>query len=437
MNRNLASFPFSSSDFKKVRHAAFWLLGLALLTAPLLWVQIQFDDVRHEYVARFHWDRLAWWTQQLPRDIAAHGLLWLELGAVAVGAWVIRRFFQSAAWLQVTKVGAQKYSSIPAELRMLGWLLILPVLTVFLCAHLDDQQRGWGIFVGIYIVLAMGLNFTVGMTGLLVLGYAAFYAIGAYTFGLLHQQFGIPFWVAFAPAAVVGGLVGLLLGLPSSRLRGDYLAIVTLGFGEVLRILLKNFKGLTGGDEGLLISGAGKFPKFGPVPFFAEGVSREASGFCVIVVLVIASIWLVRNLVHSRIGRAWIAIREDETAAAAMGIPVFRLKLLAFALSAAWAGVAGVCYAAYQGHIVPDSFGFIESVLILSMVVLGGMGTVAGPVFGAAGFYLTYELLRNQLPALTDYRLMIFGALMVVMMVFRPQGLLGSRRRKIELGMET
>lgn len=335
------------------------------------------------------------------------------------------------------EVPQQQRALPPVGARRYGWLLLAPVLFV-LCSQLNDQQRGWGIFIGIYIVLAMGLNLTVGMTGLLVLGYAAFYAIGAYTFGLLHQQWGwISFWMALAPAALIGALIGFLLGLPSIRLRGDYLAIVTLGFGEVFRILLKNFKPVTGGDEGVFIGRPAMFPKLGPLPLFPEGVTREASGFFVMAALVVLSVWLVRNLNRSRIGLAWIAIREDETAAAAMGIPVFRLKLLAFSLSAAWAAVAGVCFAACQGHIVPDSFGFTESIFILSMVILGGMGTVSGPVFGAVVFYLGYELLRSQLPALTDYRLMIFGALMVALVIYRPRGLLGSQQRKVEMGMKS
>lgn len=427
---------------KRARVILFWVGWLLLLSAPLVWVKLEFETATRQLTARFHAER----GQLLREQVREHGLELLAVAAGIAALAVVKRKLPPVPWERFRAAVSDRYERLPSQMRLGLWLLMYPTLMYVLVSQLGDQQRGWGIFVGIYIILATGLNLMVGMTGLLVLGYAAFYAIGAYTFAILHNLWDVPFWAAFAPAAVVGALVGLLLGLPSIRLRGDYLAIVTLGFGEVLRILLKNLKEIeradgsvvtwTGGDEGLLIGASGKFPRLDPLPLFPDGVPREASGFFVVAMLAAVSVWLVRNLVHSRIGRAWIAIREDETAAAAMGIPVFRMKLLAFALSAAWGAVAGVCFAAHQGHIVPDCFGFIESIFILSMVILGGMGTVAGPVFGAVGFYLTYELLRTQLPALADYRLMIFGAIMLTMMVFRPQGLLGSRQRKIELGLE-
>lgn len=447
MSNTFSSLVIHLASFRRLRSAVFWFFWFVLLSAPLLWIRIAFDEKTRQYVAQFHSDRFAWWTKTFPIQAISSWPLWLAV-AISACVWALRHHARGVVcvWRRPFEIIACRWQRAPFMLRVAAGWIVAPAVVFAVCAQLSDQQRGWGVFVGIYVLLAMGLNLTVGMTGLLVLGYAAFYAIGAYTFGILHHFCGVSFWAAFAPAAAVGALVGLLLGLPSIRLRGDYLAIVTLGFGEVLRILLKNLKertladgsviSLTGGDEGIFIVRSAMFPKLGALPLFPEGVSREASGFFVMVALVALSLWLVRNLVHSRIGRAWIAIREDETAAAAMGIPIFRLKLLAFSLSAAWASVAGVCFAAYQGHIVPDSFGFTESIFILSMVILGGMGTVSGPVVGATVFYLSYELLRIQLPALTDYRLMIFGALMAALMVFRPQGILGSRQRKIELGLE-
>jgi branched-chain amino acid transport system permease protein len=428
---------------KRLTSTVLWLGWILVVTAPLMWLRLEYDAEAQKSVARFHSERWRWWTVDLPRTLIANWYWFAALTAGVVGWRLWQRFPQRerlAGWRDAL---LRRYRAVPSAARTAGWWVVAPIAVVTLCAALDDQQRGWGIFIGIYILLAMGLNLTVGMTGLLVLGYGAFYGIGAYTFGMLHQWTGISFWVAFVPAATVGALVGLLLGLPSIRLRGDYLAIVTLGFGEVLRLLLKNLKSatlsdgrvvtITGGDEGIFIDRAAMFPRFDAALGFPDGLTREACGFLVMAALVALSIWLVRNLFHSRIGRAWIAIREDETSASAMGIPVYRMKLLAFMLSGAWAGIAGVCFAAHQGHIVPDSFGFVESVLILSMVILGGMGTVSGPICGAAVFYLTYELLRSRVPELTDYRLLVFGALMVAMMVFRPQGLLGSQQRKIEM----
>jgi branched-chain amino acid transport system permease protein len=428
------SQPLSTKS--KIRKGAFWIFWLLLLTAPMLWVTLVFDKTTRQYLAKFNLERFYWWIQDLPRNLVSSWSFWAFV-AVGIAFWIFQKIPGKEQKIDGFKsLVSQKYESIPSRTRFIASFFILPILIICTCAALNDQQRSWGIFIGIYIILAMGLNLTVGMTGLLVLGYAAFYGIGAYTYAILNQWYAVPVWLAFIPAAGVGALVGLLIGLPSIRLRGDYLAIVTLGFGEVLRILLKNLKSFSGGDEGLFIDRKVRFPKLESLPLFPDGITREASGFCVMGLLVILSIWAIYNLVHSRIGRAWIAIREDETAASAMGIPTFRLKLLAFSLSAAWAAVAGVCFAAAQGHVVPDSFGFVESIFILSMVILGGMGTVYGPVFGAAVFYLGYEMVRSKLPDLTDYRLMIFGAVMVILMVVRPQGLLGSRRRKIELGLE-
>ncbi|GEM_PF-2485488 len=425
----------TATAVSRLKSAVIWFGWILLVAAPLMWMRLDYDEATRQQVVRFNSERLQWWLTELPRVLLHNGYWLLALAGAIIGWRLWKKFPQHERLNQWGDIAKRPYLAMPVTARVTTLWIVAPIAVVLLCARLGDQQRGWGMFVGIYILLAMGLNLTVGMTGLLVLGYGAFYGVGAYTFGMLHQWTGMPFWMAFAPAAVVGALIGLLLGLPSIRLRGDYLAIVTLGFGEVLRILLKNFKSVTGGDDGISIKREAMFPKFDAVIGFPDGITREASGFVIVIVLVALSIWLVRNLVHSRIGRAWIAIREDETSAAAMGIPVYRLKLLAFTLSGAWAAVAGVCFAAHQGHIVPDSFGFIESVFILSMVILGGMGTVSGPICGAAAFYLSYELLRSRVPELADYRLMVFGALMVAMMVFRPQGLLGSQQRKIEMGL--
>ena len=285
-----------------------------------------------------------------------------------------------------------------------------------------------------YMVLAMGLNLTVGMTGLLVLGYAGFMGVGAYTFAVLHERFEITIWTGFLPAALVGGIFGFLVGLPSIRLRGDYLAIVTLGFGETARFLIKNLVG----EQSIVIARDARVPTLMSENevwrwIFPDGLKRLQVELWIAVGMVFLSLWLVRNLACSRIGRAWIAIREDETAAVAMGIPTVRLKLIAFTLSAMWASVGGVFFVAHNTSANPEMFGFQESVLILSMVVLGGMGSGPGPIIGALVLYLIPEVLRERLPALISYRPMFVGALMVAMMIYRPQGLMGSLRRRIQL----
>jgi branched-chain amino acid transport system permease protein len=298
---------------------------------------------------------------------------------------------------------------------------------------LSDKYINMAVMVGIYILLAQGLNLTVGMTGLLVLGYAGFYAVGAYTFALMHFYWGANFWMAFVPAMVVGALFGLVLGLPSFRLRGDYLAIVTLGFGETVRYALKNWSNFTQGDRGIIIKSSGKVPGFEELPCWPHELSRLQVTYFIVFLFCAASIFAVGRLMHSRVGRAWIAIREDETAASAMGINTVRYKLLAFMLSAIWAAVAGVLYTATTGYVDPETFKFDESVMILIMVVLGGMGSGPGAIVGAAVVWILQSVLRDKFPAFSDYRLMLFGALLIVMMIYRPEGLIGSMRRKVEL----
>jgi len=273
---------------------------------------------------------------------------------------------------------------------------------------------------GVYIILALGLNIVVGQTGLLVLGYIAFYAVGAYTYALLSTALGVSFWASLPVAAILAGIFGLTLGFPTLRLRGDYLAIVTLGFGEIVRIVLNNWDSVTGGPNG--VSGVPR-PSIGGFRF----QSLTHYYFLVLGMLVL-TVFLVRRLNDSRIGRAWIAIREDETAAEAMGINTTGLKLLAFALGAMLAGLAGVFYVSKMGFVSPESFNFLESITILCMVVLGGMGSIPGVILGAVALYLLPEALRE----FQQYRMLIFGAAMVVMMVFRPQGFIGTRRRAIE-----
>jgi len=311
---------------------------------------------------------------------------------------------------------------------------------------ISTSTLGLLTFAGLYMVLAVGLNITVGMTGLLVLGYAGFYAFGAYVFALGQQHFFFPWWLAGPFAFLLGGGAGYLLGLPCLRLRGDYLAIVTLGFAEAFRELMRNLD-ITGGDKGIVLKDSSIFQGF-------AGLSNQQVCYAVTAIILAATVFFIQRLYHSPVGRAWIAIRENEVAAAAMGVPVVQMKLLAFSLSAAVAAVAGVIYGAKDGFVSPAMCEFQQSIMILAMVILGGLGNSYGALLGAALLYLVPEYLK-ALPSmiqnnsvlsgvvpkfvqesfqhLSDYRWLLFGVVMVLMMLYRPQGLLGSARRKTEI----
>ncbi len=267
----------------------------------------------------------------------------------------------------------------------------------------------------LYALLAIGLNITVGFTGLLDLGYAAFYGIGAYVYALLSTSIGLSFWLGLPLGGAVAAFFGLILGLITLRLRGDYLAIITLGFVQIIYLTLNNWDSLTQGPNGIMQIAR---------PQIAGLTLRTPFHFYYLILFfLILTVIAVHRLLHSQIGRAWIAIREDEMAAEAMGIDTTRMKIFAFVLGAAIAGIGGVFFAARYSFISPESFTFLESVRILSMIVLGGMGNIPGAILGAFLLTLLPELLRG----LANYRMLIFGAALVVMMIFRPQGLWGRR----------
>ncbi len=268
----------------------------------------------------------------------------------------------------------------------------------------------------VYALLALGLNITVGFTGLLDLGYAAFYGIGAYVYALLSTSIGLSFWLGLPLGGLVAAFFGLILGLITLRLRGDYLAIITLGFVQIIYLTLNNWDSLTQGPNGIMQIAR---------PQIADLTLRTPFHFYYLILfMVVVTVIAVHRLLHSQIGRAWIAIREDALAAEAMGIDTTRMKMLAFILGAAIAGVGGVFFAARYSFVSPESFTFLESVRILSMIVLGGMGSIPGAILGAFLLTLLPELLRG----LANYRMLIFGAALVVMMIFRPQGLWGGKR---------
>jgi branched-chain amino acid transport system permease protein len=300
---------------------------------------------------------------------------------------------------------------------------------------------------GAFVLLALGLNVVVGYAGLLDLGYAAFFAIGSYAFALLASpQFGIhlPFWLLLFVASGIAALFGILLGAPTLRLRGDYLAIVTLGFGEIVPQTFLNLSQWTGGPNGI-------GPLDQPVLFGYRFGLNALPYYFLILVLIALAVWLVNNLRTSRLGRAWMAIREDELAAAHMGINTTKTKLAAFAIGASFSGLAGCAYAAKLQLVSPDQFQFNVSVALLSMLVLGGMGNVPGVILGSLVISFLDRFLLPQstswmhsLPVawlqnvdLTSSRFLIYGVILVMMMLFRPEGLLPSRQRKAELHAET
>jgi branched-chain amino acid transport system permease protein len=279
----------------------------------------------------------------------------------------------------------------------------------------------------IYVVLGLGLNIVVGLAGLLNLGYVAFYAVGAYSYALLNYHFGIGFWTALPISAGMAFIFGVILGFPVLRLRGDYLAIVTLAFGEIMRLVLENWNEFSFGPSGIA-----NIPRPG---FFGVSLSLRQSTvyiYFLVVGLAVFTIFVVYRLKHSRIGRAWIALREDEVACQAMGINITKTKLAAFALSATWAGMAGVLFAAKTTFINPASFTIWESIIILCIVVLGGMGSIIGVIISALILILLPEYLR----AFSEYRMLIFGAVLVVMMIFRPGGIIPMERKTYQFEKE-
>ncbi len=296
----------------------------------------------------------------------------------------------------------------------------------------------------IYVMLGLGLNIVVGFAGLLDLGYVAFYAVGAYSYALLSQYYGLSFWVCLPVAVILAATTGCLLGFPVLRLRGDYLAIVTLGFGEIIRLLLNNLDSLTGGPDGI-----GNIPK--PTLFgleFARRASTEGGTtfhqffglkydgadtviflYLLALLLTLFTLFVINRLIRMPVGRAWEALREDEIACRSLGLNPTTVKLSAFTLGASFAGFAGAFFAARQGFINPESFTFIESAIVLAIVVLGGMGSQVGVILAAVALTALPEVFRG----FAEYRMLIFGLVMVLMMIWRPQGLLPATRVRMEL----
>ncbi len=330
-----------------------------------------------------------------------------------------------------------------AGAKWFGWMLLAAAVLLPFSPFADQKTMDLGVLILTYVMLGWGLNIVVGLAGLLDLGYVAFYAVGAYSYALLSTQHGLGFWSVLPLAGMMAALFGVLLGFPVLRLRGDYLAIVTLGFGEIIRLVLLNWFDLTNGPAGI-----GSIP--GPTLFgavFAEtapagkqtvsemlGIPFDGNHRLIFLYYIILMLALITNVFTQRmrrlpVGRAWEALREDETACRALGINPTNTKLTAFAIGAMFAGFAGSFFAAKQRFISPESFVFIESAIILAIVVLGGMGSQIGVVLAAVLLIGLPEWFRD----LGNYRMLAFGLAMVLIMVFRPRGLVAHREPSIRL----
>ncbi|MFI0452727.1 branched-chain amino acid ABC transporter permease [Actinomadura sp. 6N118] len=300
------------------------------------------------------------------------------------------------------------------ESRHLGWAgLVVGLLAPFVIA----TPYAMNIMTSaiIFVMLAVGLNIVVGYCGLLDLGYAAFFAVGAYTSGVLSTELKLPLLATVPIVIVVTVIAGVVIGGPTLRLRSDYLAIVTLGFGEIIRIVANNLD-VTGGPSGI----------YGIPGLFGDATSEPVVFYYVVLLIVAAAVLLAARLGRSRLGRAWRFVREDEDAAEAMGVHTYKVKLAAYIAGAVWGGLAGVLFAAQLSAISPASFTFLQSALVLMAVVLGGMGSTPGVVIGAIVISLLPEMLRG----LADYRFFVFGVLLIIMMIVRPQGLWPHRSRE-------
>lgn len=384
---------------------------------------------------------------------------WGLLLGLAAAAFLGRLLYLGLARLRSSEPRVARAAISPQTSRALsvGGLAVLVLYPwLALAATGSGGAIKWidnfGIQILIYVMLGWGLNIVVGLAGLLDLGYVAFYAVGAYSTALLSKEFGLSFWLCLPLAGILAAFWGILLGFPVLRLRGDYLAIVTLAFGEIIRLVLINWVDVTGGYAG--ISGIPR-PTFFGIPFNAteEGfaarfglefspIYRTVFLFYVILALALLTNWVTIRLRRLPVGRAWEALREDEIACRALGIDTVTTKLTAFATGAMFGGFAGAFFATRQGFISPESFVFMESAMTLAIVVLGGMGSQLGVAIAAIGMIGGTEILRelDWLKAIfgndfdpTQYRMLIFGLAMVVIMIWKPRGLISVREPSIFL----
>lgn len=326
------------------------------------------------------------------------------------------------------------------------WVSTLVAVFLAVAAFPFFSSKYWltvMILAMIYIMLGLGLNIVVGLAGLLDLGFVGFYAVGAYGYALGAQYANLGFWSAMPVVIILAGTAGVILAFPVLRMHGDYLAIVTLGFGEIIRLILNNWLEVTGGPNGVQVPAPTFFgyeftriAKNGGTPIH-EALGIEYSSdfryifiYLVLLLFVSAILFGVNRLQRMPIGRAWEALREDEIACRSLGLNHVTTKLSAFAMGATIAGLAGIFFASYQGFVNPTSFSFFESALILAIVVLGGMGSTIGVVFAALFLTLAPEVLRD----FAQYRVLVFGVLMVLIMIWKPRGLVQASRPQFNVG---
>jgi branched-chain amino acid transport system permease protein len=413
---------------------------LALVAAGPLSGLLAFGWQHRQSLRRASGEALRRWLVRL-LPFALLGLV-LALGdpAVTIGGSQKGTLRLLAAMLSIVAgLVAWRAAQSSREQALLGGLLLAGL--AILPFTLDQFQNAVMGIVFIFVMMGLGLNIVVGYAGLLDLGYVAFFAIGAYAYAFLSApfsspwfsqqlaQWGLPtdqpllsFWQAIPPIMVLAAIGGVLLGTPVLRLRGDYLAIVTLGFGEIIRLFMLNLADLTNGPRGLL--------NVAPPTVFGYDLGNPRDIFILALLGSGAIAFAALRLERSRLGRAWVAIREDEEAAQAMGIPLVRTKLLAFAIGATFAGLAGQLYAARQVNIFPDNFTLFVSIDALALIIVGGMGSIPGVVLGALALKGLPEVLRG----VDEYRIVAFAALLVIMMIARPEGILPAQRTKAELG---
>ena len=366
----------------------------------------------------------------------------LLIAIVMAGRLLLSLFLQSAVGVRFARKFEGSDQGVfvrqPDYRSPLRWIIPLLLLAAIIFPVFSSKYLLTVAILGlIYVLLGLGLNIVVGLAGLLDLGYVAFYAIGAYGLALGYQYLGLGFWSMLPLAALMAACAGALLGFPVLRMHGDYLAIVTLGFGEIIRLILTNWLDFTGGPNGVSVPSPtflglefGRRAREGGTPFhefFHLSYNPNMKFifiYAVLVLVVLLVLFIKHRLTRMPIGRAWEALREDEIACRAMGLNHVLVKLSAFMLGASTAGIAGVFFASYQGFVNPTSFTFFESALILAIVVLGGMGSTLGVVLAAFVLTVAPELLRS----FAEYRVLLFGMLMVLMMIWRPRGLVRTSR---------
>lgn len=304
--------------------------------------------------------------------------------------------------------------------KTVRWAAVAAVLLALPLAlgQINDYLMHIVIMIGIFSILSMSLNVIIGYAGQFALGHAAFYGIGAYSAALLMIHFHVSFWIALPAAAVIAGFFGFLLGTPVIRLRGDYLGIVTLGFGEIVRLIFVGWVDVTRGPMGL--------PGIPAPSLFGYMFSGKTEFYYLILALALLTFFVIHRVVHSGVGLSMLTVREDETLAQSIGIRPNKYKLIAFTVGGFFAGIAGAFWATYISFVSPDAFRYLDSVNILAMVILGGTASLPGSILGAVILVLAPELLRYM----SDYRMLLMGLAIVLMMIFKPTGFWGEKHRK-------